>query len=136
MSNAFQFELVSPDQVVVSRSVESVVVPGTLGDFGVLADHAPLLSSLRPGVIRIIFEGGETDNYFVADGFADVNDNVCTVLAEDAEHLDHLNRDEIEAYIRDLEAKCEGTDCPDTEGYLRKEIQKYVAKLDACDCYK
>jgi ATP synthase, F1 epsilon subunit (delta in mitochondria) len=84
MAEQVQFELVSPERLLVSRPVEMVVVPGVEGDFGVLPGHAPLISEVRPGVIAV-FEGGKVEErIFVAGGFAEVTAERCTVLAEQA----------------------------------------------------
>jgi F-type H+-transporting ATPase subunit epsilon len=92
---------VSPERLLISKAVDMVVVPGTEGDFGVLPDHAPLISSVRPGVIAV-FEGGQvTDRIFVAGGFAEVTGERCTVLAEQAMPLAELDRGRIEAEIKD-----------------------------------
>lgn len=98
----FQFELVSPEQVLASEQVYMVTIPGEAGDFGVLADHAPLLSSIRPGVVTIISPDMAQRQLFVAGGFADVNNNVCSVLAEEAIPLAELDPAKIETEITDL----------------------------------
>jgi F-type H+-transporting ATPase subunit epsilon len=101
MADKTQFELVSPERLLISKAVDMVVVPGTEGDFGVLPDHAPLISSLRPGVIAV-FEGGQvTDRIFVAGGFAEVTGERCTVLAEQAMPLTELDRGRIETELKD-----------------------------------
>jgi F-type H+-transporting ATPase subunit epsilon len=101
MADQTQFELVSPERLLISKAVDMVVVPGTEGDFGVLPDHAPLISSVRPGVIAV-FEGGQvTDRIFVAGGFAEVTGERCTVLAEQAIPLAELDRGRIEGELKD-----------------------------------
>jgi len=101
MADKTQFELVSPERLLISKAVDMVVVPGTEGDFGVLPDHAPLISSVRPGVIAV-FDGGQvTDRIFVAGGFAEVTGERCTVLAEQAMPLAELDRAKIEAELKD-----------------------------------
>jgi F-type H+-transporting ATPase subunit epsilon len=101
MADKTQFELVSPERLLISKAVDMVVVPGTEGDFGVLPDHAPLISSVRPGVIAV-FEGGQvTDRIFVAGGFAEVTGERCTVLAEQAMPLAELDRGRVEAELKD-----------------------------------
>src|ERR1041384_7318961 len=85
MADKIQFELVSPERLLVSRDVEMVVVPGSEGDFGVLRDHAPLISTVRPGVIDIYDDGNTiSDRIFVSGGFAEGTGERCTVLAEQA----------------------------------------------------
>ena len=78
------FELVSPERLLASEEVDMVVAPGAAGDFGVLPEHSPLMSLLRPGVIDI-YEGDRvSQRIFVGGGFAEVNEKGCTVLAEEA----------------------------------------------------
>jgi F-type H+-transporting ATPase subunit epsilon len=112
MADQIQFELVSPERLLVSEPVEMVVVPGTEGDFGVLPGHAPLVSTVRPGVIAV-FEGSKVvQRIFVAGGFVEVTGERCTVLAEQAMPVADIDRaaveDEIRAAREDLaEAKDE-----------------------------
>jgi F-type H+-transporting ATPase subunit epsilon len=102
MSDKVEFELVSPEKLLVSEAVEMVVVPGAEGDFGVLAGHAATVSSIRPGVLAV-FEGGTAaSRIFVSGGFAEVTPERCTVLADDAAPLEDLDRAEIERTIPDL----------------------------------
>jgi len=89
---AVQFELVSPEQLLLSEDVEMVVVPGSEGDFGVLAGHTPMISTVRPGVIHIFSDGGVSSRIFVAGGFAEVTGQRCTVLAEEALPVDDIDR--------------------------------------------
>ena len=84
MAEDFSFELVSPEKLLLAEEVDMVVVPGAEGDFGVLVGHAPLISSLRPGVIDTYNGGKVADRIFVAGGFAEVTGERCTVLAEEA----------------------------------------------------
>jgi F-type H+-transporting ATPase subunit epsilon len=100
MADQVQFELVSPERLLVSRPVEMVVVPGVEGDFGVLPGHAPLISEVRPGVISV-FEGGKVEErIFVAGGFAEVTAERCTVLAEQALPIAEIDRGAVEADLR------------------------------------
>src|SRR5690606_38857694 len=84
MAESFQFDLVSPERRVLSEAVERVDVPGSEGQFGVLAGHAPFMATLRPGVIVAHKAGGVVERIFVRGGFADVNPAGLTILAEDA----------------------------------------------------
>jgi len=102
MADKVQFELVSPEKLLVSRAVEMVVVPGAEGDFGVLPDHAPLISTVRPGVIEI-YEGGQVvEQIFVAGGFAEVTGERCTVLADQATPVKEIDRKATEAELATL----------------------------------
>jgi F-type H+-transporting ATPase subunit epsilon len=101
-SDKVEFELVSPERLLLSEQVDMVVVPGAEGDFGVLPRHAPLISTLRPGVIRV-FEGREVKNrIFVAGGFAEVTPERCTVLAEEAVPLKDIDVATIDQQLKDL----------------------------------
>ena len=101
MTDAVNFELVSPAQLLMSEPVEMVVVPGVQGDFGVLAGHAPLISTVRPGVIHIFAGGAVTSRVFVDGGFAEVMAERCTVLAEEAMPVDEIDRAAVERQIAD-----------------------------------
>lgn len=79
-----QLEVVTPDKTVVSAEVEMAVCPGVEGEFGVLPQHVSLLSALKIGELRYR-AGGKDENLFISGGFADVNNNVLTVLVESAE---------------------------------------------------
>jgi F-type H+-transporting ATPase subunit epsilon len=102
MVEKVEFELVSPERLLVSESVEMVVVPGTEGDFGVLGGHAPTVSSIRPGVLAVFENGAVTSRMFLAGGFAEVTPERCTVLADDAMPLEEIDRAEAEKSIADL----------------------------------
>ena len=102
MADKVEFELVSPERLLVSKPVDMVVVPGTEGDFGVLRGHAPLISTLRLGVIDVHDGGSVAERIFVAGGFAEVTAERCTVLAEQAVPLGDLKRGEIEGEIKSL----------------------------------
>ena len=84
MAEKIQFELVSPAKLLISSPVDMVVVPGTEGDFGALPRHAPVIATVRPGVIDVHDAGKVSNRIFVAGGFAEVNEERITVLAEEA----------------------------------------------------
>lgn len=84
MVDTFKFELVSPERLLIAEDAESVVVPGAEGDFQVLPKHAPLLSTLRPGLLDVVLPGGAERRIFVRGGFAEVGPESLTVLAETA----------------------------------------------------
>ncbi len=95
MADLLKFELVSPEKLLMSAEVQQVVVPGSEGDFGVLPGHAPVLSTMRPGVIDITDAGGHKSRIFVRGGFAEVNPTGLTVLAEQAISMDLLNAEKL-----------------------------------------
>ncbi|HYJ58197.1 MAG TPA: F0F1 ATP synthase subunit epsilon [Methyloceanibacter sp.] len=103
MPDPFKFELVSPERLLVSGEVEQVLVPGSEGDMTVLAYHAPLLTTLRPGVIEIGFPGGEQQRYFIRGGFAEVGPSGLTVLAETAIDLREFDTGQLAQAVKDAE---------------------------------
>jgi F-type H+-transporting ATPase subunit epsilon len=100
MAEKIEFELVSPERLLVSEPVDMVVVPGTEGDFGALARHAPMITTVRPGVIDIYEDGKVRERIFVAGGFAEVNETRVTVLAEEAIKVAELNQETVATRIR------------------------------------
>ncbi|CCG08086.1 F0F1 ATP synthase subunit epsilon [Pararhodospirillum photometricum] len=90
MAETTEFELVSPGRLLLSEPVEMAVVPGTEGDFGAMPRHAPMLSTVRPGVISIHNGGKVTRRLFIAGGFAEVTAERCTILADEAIDLADL----------------------------------------------
>ena len=103
MPERVQFELVTPERLLLSEMVEMVVVPGTEGNFGVLPGHAPLISSIRPGTIDV-YEGQTiTRRIFVVSGIAEVTPERCTVLADEALSPDELDRGSIEAELQTVQ---------------------------------
>lgn len=96
---AFHFELVAPEQLLFSGDVDSVVLSGTEGEMTVLANQAPLMTTLKPGIITIAETSGATKKLFVRGGFADIAPTGLTILAETAVPLEHLTAARIDAEI-------------------------------------
>src|SRR5438067_13063619 len=103
MPDRFQFELVTPERLIVSTEVEMVVVPGTEGNFGVLPGHSPLISTIRPGTIDIYEGRTVTERIFVVGGIAEVTPERCTVLADEAMAPESLDRAALEAELQTVE---------------------------------
>lgn len=102
MADQVHFELVSPERLLFSANVAEIVIPGVEGDFAVLAGHSNLISTLRPGVIHILETGAQvTDRIFVEGGFAEVNAEGCTVLAERAARVADIDRNKAEQALAD-----------------------------------
>jgi F-type H+-transporting ATPase subunit epsilon len=129
MAEKVEFELVSPERLLVSRAVDMVVVPGAEGDFGVLRGHAPLISTLRLGVIDIHESGAVAERIFVAGGFAEVTAERCTVLAEQATRLGDLDRGAIEAELKGLRDRLSVADVAAERAALDQRIAIAEAKL-------
>jgi len=103
MPDPFKFELVSPERLLVSGEVEQVLVPGAEGDMTVLAHHAPVLTTLKPGVLDIGYPDGEHQRFFLRGGFAEVNPAGLIVLAETAIDLVELDAGQLVQAIKDAE---------------------------------
>jgi F-type H+-transporting ATPase subunit epsilon len=98
----FQFDLVSPEKLLFSGQADQVDVPGSEGDFGVLAGHAPLVSTLRPGIL-VMYRDSEELKVVVNGGFAEVGPAGLTVLADMAVPLEEFDRDVLAGVIKDTE---------------------------------
>ena len=118
----FHFELVSPDKVSFSGEVDQVDVPGSEGDFGVLAGHAPLIALIRPGVLTV-YAGGEQTKLVVLGGFAEVGPDGLTVLADVATTLEEIDRAALQAQIAEMEAGIK-------EMEQGSALDKAIARLD------
>jgi F-type H+-transporting ATPase subunit epsilon len=118
----FKFDLVSPARLVFSGEVEQVDVPGAEGDFGVLAGHAPMVTTLRPGVLTVKAAGGE-QKIVVLGGFAEVSASGLTILADTADAVADFDRAVIATQIGEMEqqiAKMEPGN----------ELDKLITRLD------
>lgn len=94
MSDTLQFELVTPERLALSEPVAMVEVPGEMGDFGVLPGHAPFMSMIRPGVVKVHAADDSTTRYFIPAGYAEVNPEGCIVLAEHVQNLADVDANE------------------------------------------
>jgi F-type H+-transporting ATPase subunit epsilon len=106
MAEKLQFELVSPEKLLLSEAVAMVVVPGGEGNFGVLPGHSLLISTVRPGVIDVYADepNAVSERIFVSGGFAEVTPERCTVLADEAVPMASLDRVDIEQQQKSIES--------------------------------
>ena len=100
----FHFNLVSPEKLVFSGEVDQVDIPGTEGDFGVLAGHAPIIAGIRPGIITVI-TGSTREKIIILGGIAEFSEKGLTVLAEVATSLDELDRAQLAETISQMQEK-------------------------------
>ena len=99
MADNFNFELVSPERLLLSEMVTEVVIPATEGEMTVMAHHAPTMTTIKPGVVSVRSAGGQKKDYVVFGGFADILPTGCTLLAESAIPVEDLSRDELDRRI-------------------------------------
>ncbi|HLW27433.1 MAG TPA: F0F1 ATP synthase subunit epsilon [Kiloniellales bacterium] len=132
MAEKVEFELVSPEKLLLSQPVDMVVVPGGDGDFGVLPRHAPMISTVRPGVISV-YETRQavSQRLFVAGGFAEVTPERCTVLAVEAEPLEEIDRSATEQELRDAREDVADAKDEHEKAAAIKRVTVLEAKLDA-----
>ncbi len=119
---SFHFDLVSPEKLLFSGDVEQVDVPGAEGDFGVLANHAPLVATLRPGILTVHGASG-AQKIVVLGGFAEVSAQGLTVLADVAEAVEDIDRTVVAARIAEMERRIEKLE-------PGSELDKAITRLD------
>ena len=130
MADTTLFELVSPEKLVMSKDVSMVVVPGAEGLFGVLPRHTSMLSTLAPGVINVYDGDGVTDSLFVVNGFAEVTEERCTVLAEEVIPVEDIDTEKYEKQIEVLKDEASRATNGSAEK-IRKNIEEQEKILAA-----
>ena len=125
MAQAFKFELVSPERLLVSGDVESVIIPATDGEMTVMGNHAPVMTTVKPGVVTVKYASGSEERYVVFGGFADILPDACTLLAESAVAVKDIDRADLAQRIQD--AKEDVADAKDDEG--RTKAEQLLAQL-------
>ena len=138
MADNFTFELVSPERLLVSEEASIVPLPGADGDMGVLANHAPLMTSLRPGVLSVTIAEGSEESYFVRGGFADIGSAGVTVLAEFAVKASDMTKEMFDAQKSLIETELEEAKTErnedkmaSTQGYLDQLTHMEAAVVTA-----
>ncbi len=103
MADTFRFELVSPERLLLSADAAEVLVPGSEGEFTVLPMHAPVLSTLRPGLLDVKLADGGTHQFFVQDGLAEVDPESLTILAQQAIDRESLDQEWLDQQKKNAE---------------------------------
>ncbi|MDE2693289.1 MAG: F0F1 ATP synthase subunit epsilon [Paracoccaceae bacterium] len=109
MATLMQFDLVSPEAALASMEVLSVQIPGSEGDFTAMPEHAPVITTLRPGIVKVNSDKGAFE-YLVTGGFVEINADATSILAEQAYDKDNVSRDIIDGLIKDAENLVENVD--------------------------
>lgn len=131
MADKVQFELVSPEKLLTSAPVDMVVVPGGEGDFGVLPGHAPMITTVRPGVIEVREDEKVVARIFVAGGFAEVTEERCTVLAEQAIPVGEIDAAATEKALADANEDVADAESEFERAAAEGRVAIAAAKLDA-----
>jgi F-type H+-transporting ATPase subunit epsilon len=101
MADNFNFELVSPERLLLSEAVSEVIVPAADGEMTVMAHHAPVMATVKPGIVEVKSSGGTSNRYVVFGGFVDILPESCTILAEKAVHVDDIDHEDLAQRIQD-----------------------------------
>ena len=117
MSENFLVEIISPDKSILKSDATEVTIPSYEGQMGILKDHIPLITFLRPGLI-IIKENSEEKKFFVEDGTVEFTNNNLLILTSTAKSLDDLDKNRIDEIIKDSQEKIADEDINDKERYL------------------
>jgi F-type H+-transporting ATPase subunit epsilon len=103
MADTLRLRIVTPERQMLDEEVDEVTAPGTVGEFGVLPNHVPFLTSLQPG--RLLYrQRGQTHTLVIGGGFAEVSDNIMTVLADSAEAIHEINVERAQVALQKAEA--------------------------------
>ena len=133
MADNLQLTIVTPEKMVVTEEVDQVNVPGVEGDMGILYDHAPILTTLRPGKVSYQ-QDTETIFLVVSGGYLEVTDNRVIVLAETAEFLDEIDRTRAEAARGKAEEMLANANLTDEEfEKAQKKLFRAVARLEGAE---
>jgi F-type H+-transporting ATPase subunit epsilon len=116
MSDKFTIEIISPDKSILKLETNEVTIPSYEGQMGILKDHIPLITFLRPGVISV--QNQEKKNYFVEEGTVEFSNNNLLILTSTARDLSEFNQDSIEDLLKQAEKKLSEEGCSDKEKYL------------------
>ncbi|MBV8747449.1 MAG: F0F1 ATP synthase subunit epsilon [Xanthobacteraceae bacterium] len=117
---SFHFDLVAPDKLLFSGEVDQVDLPGMEGDFGVLAEHAPMVVLLRPGIISVIV-GGQAERIVIFGGFAEISPQGLTVLADNATSIQDLDPAVLAQRVAEVEDKIKKLD---PGSWLDREVER------------
>ena len=131
MADKLHFSLVSPAKELFSGEVDHVIAPGSDGEFGVLVNHAPFMTTLRNGVVRVLEGDTVKMRIFVRGGFADITSAGLTILAEEARMLDDVNAQDVQAEMEATLLKIQSLDKDDSNRSVLQEHYDYLESLKA-----
>ncbi|MFV0514251.1 MAG: F0F1 ATP synthase subunit epsilon [Jhaorihella sp.] len=130
MADTLQFDLVSPERSLASLSASAILIPGAEGDMTVMPDHAPVITTLRPGVLRV--ESGEgTAEYLVTGGFAEIRADATSVLAERAIPLGEVTRAQVDGMVAEAREAHEAAKADGAPHNIVDDAAKLLADMEA-----
>ena len=126
MTNKFELTMISAESKVFDGEVENVLVPGMIGDFLVLSNHAPCISSIRPGFLEFSEGTGQKKRYFVSGGIIEIINNVVSVLVDYAIAGDKVVKEDITSLITDIDDKLSAGDIANKDdlGLRRNDLEE------------
>ncbi|MFC3052731.1 F0F1 ATP synthase subunit epsilon [Kordiimonas pumila] len=128
MTDTLHFEIVSPERLLKDEDVAMVVVPGAEGQFTALPSHAPMMSTLKPGVVEIyVSESSEPERLFIKGGLAQINPKGLTILAEETLALDDIDTADLATKIANTREDIEDAKDDVERGLLEKELKWMLA---------
>ena len=128
LSLYLQLELVLPDKLVASKLVDMVIIAGTEGDFGILPEHAPLISSIRPGLLEI-HDSEKTEKFFLAGGFVEVLSNQVSILASELCSLEDIDVSSCKDEIENLKKQLNSSQDEKEKSLIQNNIDKLEGKI-------
>ena len=115
MSDKFAVEIISPDRSIIKEDTTEVIIPAYEGEMGILKDHIPLITFLRPGKIKI---KDINEEFFVEEGIVEFANNNLLILSSTAKNISEIDKGSIEAHITDAQKRMEESKVTDKEKYL------------------
>ena len=131
MASSIQCDIVSAERDIFSGEIEMLVANGSLGELGVIHGHAPLLTTLRPGPVRIVFSSGEEEVFYVSGGFLEIQPGVVSILADTAIRADDVDEAAAEEARREAEIAMENQAGELDYGRASAQLAEAVAQLAA-----
>lgn len=131
MADSFKFELVSPERLLLSEEVTAVVAPGSEGYMTIMAHHAPLMATLKPGVVHATLASGGTKRIFIQGGFADINADGFTLLAEQASAVEDMNAADLDQQIKDMREDIADAETPEAKSRAEHKLADLLNAREA-----
>ena len=116
MSEKFKVEVISPSKTILKLETREVIIPSYEGEMGILKDHIPLITFLRPGILSI--KNDDEKKYFIEDGTVEFIDNNLLILTSTAKDISSLDRDKINLLIKEAEAEFNKDNISDKDKYI------------------
>ena len=131
MTNKFELNIISAESKVFEGEVENVLVPGMVGNFLVLLNHAPCISSIRPGFLEFSEDASKKQRYFVSGGIIEVVNNMVSVLVDSAIEGDKVLKQDISALISEVDAKLSSVDISNKDdlGLRKNDLEESLKQV-------